>query len=142
MVATTVEVLMDVVDLFNVFFGSYAAHVVYLAMKILSVGLWTYTQTAVGESALWIIPIGLAILVAVVLLEWFAQLRKCALVALILVGSVAWIAVVTLRLQQISHEIADAEEEMTRTSGQTADGRKAKARLEAKISDWVGGFLS
>ncbi len=78
---------------------------------------------------------------AVVLLEWFAQLRRCALVALIIVGSVAWIAVVTLRLQQISHEIADAEDEMTRASGQTEGGRKAKARLEAKISDWVSGCV-
>lgn len=87
---------------------------------------------------MWIIPIGLTMLVAVVLLEWFAQLRKWALVGLILIGSVAWIAVVTHRLQQISDEISEAEDEITRVSrDDSPDGRQKKARLAERIIDWV-----
>ena len=118
-------------DLSNIFVGSYHVHVIYLAMKMLSVGMWAYTQTAIGHVALWIIPIGLTMIVAVILLEWFSNLRRYALIFLIVVGSCAWIGIVVMRSLQISTEI-----EQTKAAMVEAD-KEHQARFETLINEQV-----
>ena len=122
-IITSVEVLLDLVDLFNVFYGNYHVHVTYLAMKMLSVGLWAYTNTNFGHTALWIIPVGISIIVSVVLLEWFANLRQFAIISLMVVAAVAWIGIVAMRLVQISKEIDTTQLAMEQTADTSQHGR-------------------
>lgn len=106
---TSVEVAIDIVDLCNVFVGGYAIHVTYLVVKMISVGMWAYTQTVLGNAVLWIIPIGIAMIITILLIEWYTHLRRCALITLVVIACLAWIGIVIMRMYQISHEINQTE---------------------------------
>lgn len=99
------EIFLDSVDLINTFVHNFWVHVIYTVVKITSVGLWTYAQADLPFQAFWFVPIGIAVLISLLLLEWHTSARKVFLVLLIVASSLAWILIVTIRSDQNKDDI-------------------------------------
>lgn len=105
LLGTLMEIFLDSVDLINTFVHNFWVHVIYTVMKIASIGMWTYAQADLPFQALWFVPIGVAVLISLLLLEWHTAARKVFLVLLIIASSLAWILIVTLRSEQNNFDI-------------------------------------
>lgn len=99
------EIFLDSVDLINTFVHNFWVHVIYTVVKITSIGMWTYAQSDLPFQAFWFVPIGIAVLISLLLLEWHTSARKVFLILLIIASSLAWILIVTIRSDQNSFDI-------------------------------------
>ena len=124
------EIFLDSVDLINTFVHNFWVHVIYTVMKIASIGMWTYAQADLPFQALWFVPIGVAVLISLLLLEWHTAARKVFLVLLIIASSLAWILIVTLRSEQNNFDIEQWRE-------RSRDPRQNRSFCELHIKQLV-----
>ncbi|KAJ6220375.1 hypothetical protein RDWZM_006187 [Blomia tropicalis] len=99
------EVLIDTIDLIDIFISSIWVHLSYSILKLISVGTWTYAQADLGIIQFWFAPISLGILITVIAMEWFEYWRKWGLLVVIVFSEVAWAAILSIRLYQINQEL-------------------------------------
>lgn len=105
LLGTVMEIFLDTVDLVNTFIHNFWLHIIYSVIKIGSIGAWTYAQADLNQPAIWFVPIGIAMFITLLLLEWFESSRKYFLALLIVVAAFSWVLILSIRCNQINESI-------------------------------------
>ena len=138
LIGTLVEMMLDTVDLINLFLDNHCLHLVYALLKLISVGLWTLAQADLRITPLWFIPIGIAIVITMILQEWFEEFRKWALVLLSVISTLAWSIILLVRCIQTSYHLEQAEKHIESNSKSKEKYKKFIETLVGKILNIVG----
>jgi len=96
----------------DVFLNSFFIHIVYLVIKLFSIGMWSFTQVDLRTSAIWLFPLGICLIIIVVILRWFTAIRKWLLALVIIVSLVSWTAILIIRVDQINDDVSQLSSEI------------------------------
>lgn len=135
-VGAVIEVMLDLVDLIDIFIGSFFIHIIYLVVKLFSIGMWSFHQVDLQIDAIWLIPLGICLLIIIILLRWYTALRKWVLALCILVSLVAWGAILIIRIYQVNQDIEHYHNLEDHSKG------KEKVRAHKKMTQQVRGGWS